>query len=145
MRCVFAVCRAALLLLSLLGGGSVVRAQTHAPATQESQWIDKGYVQWLERQSMLFQARQQAAMVSGNGIQWRHVYGDPQPRKAVEQASAWLLDYPGSVITRPGTSVFETWGDPELWQTLEKIGIDLLHTGPVKRAGSIRERRYTET
>jgi maltose alpha-D-glucosyltransferase/alpha-amylase len=63
----------------------------------------------------------------------------------VRQASVWLLDYPGSVIPRPKKSVIATWGNPELWETLERIGIDLLHTGPVKRAGSLAERRYKPT
>lgn len=49
------------------------------------------------------------------------------------------------MIPRQGQSVLATWGDAELWQTLEKIGVDLLHTGPVKRAGGVRERRYTPT
>lgn len=92
---------------------------------------------------MLFQARHQARSISGDGIQWRHAYGEPQPREAVKRASVWLLDYPGSVITRPGKSVIATWGEPELWRALEQIGIDLLHTGPVKEAGGIRDREHT--
>src|SRR6185503_3390618 len=105
----------------------------------------KADVAWLEERSMLHQADVAARGVSGKSVQWRHRYGDPQPREAVRHASVWLLDYPGSVIPRPGKSVIATWGEPELWQALEQIGIDLLHTGPVKRAGGIRERRQTPT
>jgi hypothetical protein len=89
---------------------------------------------------MLSQAQKQAASISGSGVQWRHPYGEPQPRAAVQQASVWLLDYPGSVIPRPGKSVIATWADTELWEALEEIGIELLHTGPIKRAGGIRGR-----
>jgi trehalose synthase len=103
------------------------------------------YVRWLEERSMLHQARDQARKISGQGVQWQHVYGEPQPREAVKVASVWLLDYPGSVITRPGKSVIATWGEPDLWQALQDIGIDLLHTGPVKQAGGIRGREYTPT
>jgi trehalose synthase len=116
-----------------------------APAISESQWADASYVRWLEERSMLFQAGEQARLVSGKGIQWRHAYGDPQPREAVKQASVWLLDYPGSVIPPSGKSVLAAWGDPKLWEMLERIGIDLLHTGPVKQAGGIRERKHTPT
>jgi hypothetical protein len=94
---------------------------------------------------MFFHASQEARSIFGSGAQWRHAYGEPQPREAVKQASVWLLDDPGSVIPRQGKSVIATWGDPQLWQTLERIGIDLLHTGPIKRAGGIRERTYTPT
>jgi maltose alpha-D-glucosyltransferase/alpha-amylase len=92
---------------------------------------------------MLRQARLQAALISGRGVQWRHPYGEPQPRQAVRRASVWLLDYGGSVIPRPGRSVIATWADPELWHALRRVGIDLLHTGPVNRGGGIRGRQYT--
>jgi len=115
-----------------------------APARlRPAQGVDPGYVRWLEERSMLHQARRQAARVSGSGVQWRHPYGRPQPRRVVRRASVWLLDYGGSVIARPGRSVVATWADPELWQALRRVGIDLLHTGPVNRAGGIRGRHYT--
>jgi hypothetical protein len=76
---------------------------------------EEDYLRWLEERSMLDQARRSARKVSGNSVQWRHAYGRPRPREAVRRASVWLLDYPGSVIPRPGQSVLATWGDPELW------------------------------
>src|SRR5947208_2531053 len=95
-------------------------------------------VRWLEERSMLRQAQEAAAGVSGSGEQWRHPYGTPQPLDAVRHASVWLLDYPGSVIPRPGQSVIATWADPALWDALRDLGIDLLHTGPVQRAGGVK-------
>ena len=92
---------------------------------------------WLEERSMLRQAREAAVAVSGRPEQWRHPYGTPQPREAVRHASVWLLDYPGSVITRPGRSVIATWADPALWDALRDLGVDLLHTGPVQRTAWI--------
>jgi trehalose synthase len=102
-------------------------------------------VAWLEERSMLRQAAEVSRGVSGSGVQWRHPYGSPQPRKAVQYASVWLLDYPGSVIPKPGQSVLATWGDPRLWDTLRALGIDLLHTGPLNRAGGVRGTEYTPT
>src|SRR5262249_19518412 len=72
-------------------------------------------------------------------------YGEPRPREAVKRASAWLLDYPGSVVTKPGRTVIATWGDPGLWDALREVGIDLLHTGPVNRAGGVERGRDTPT
>src|SRR4029450_1160214 len=115
------------------------------PATEQRQETARASIRWLEERSMLFQASGQAHLISGKGVQWRHAYGEPQPREAVKQASVWLLDYPGSVIARPGKSVIATWGDPQLWEALERIGIELLHTGPIKQAGGGEERRFTPT
>lgn len=83
--------------------------------------------------------------MSGRGEQWRHPYGKPQPAEAVRHASVWLLDYPGSVIPRAGRSVLATWADPIFWDTLRDLGIDLLHTGPVQRAGGVRGASFTPT
>jgi trehalose synthase len=134
--------RGALALALCCGFAATVTGQ---PATKERSAQETAYIRWLEERSMLFQAREQARAISGQGVQWQHPYGEPQPREAVKVASVWLLDYPGSVITRPGKSVLATWGEPELWQALEEIGIDLLHTGPIKHAGGIRGREYTPT
>jgi trehalose synthase len=104
-----------------------------------------GEIQFLEQRSMLFQVAEQAKKISGTGEAWRHHYGDPEPQEAVKAASVWLLHYPGSVITEPGKSVIATWGDPKLWDTLRDIGVDLLHTDPVERAGGIKDRQFTPT
>jgi maltose alpha-D-glucosyltransferase/alpha-amylase len=102
-------------------------------------------IRWLEEHSMLRQARDAAALVSGRPEQWRHPYGTPQPIEAVRHASVWLLDYPGSVITVKGRSVIATWAEPALWDTLRDMHIGLLHTGPVQRAGGVQGTEYTPT
>jgi maltose alpha-D-glucosyltransferase/alpha-amylase len=104
---------------------------------------DPAYVSWLEERSLLAQSRKQAAALSGRADQWRHRYGDPRPRAAVRRASVWLLDYSGSVIPTPGKSVVATWADPDRWHLLREVGIDLLHTGPVERAGGVAGREFT--
>src|SRR3954471_23809994 len=105
-----------------LAADGPARGQAGSPADE---------VRWLEERSMLRQARDAAALVSGRPEQWRHPYGTPQPREAVRHAPVWLLDYPGSVITSKGRSVIGTWADVALWDMLRELHIDLLHTGPV--------------
>jgi trehalose synthase len=104
---------------------------------------DPNYVNFLETRSMLFQSNLEALNISGNGIQWRYQYGTPEPKQAVRTASVWLLYYPGSVITKPGESVIGTWGDQQFWDALSSVGIQLLHTNPIKRAGGITGQNYT--
>jgi trehalose synthase len=102
-------------------------------------------LRWLEERSMLFQARAQSARVSGQGGQWQHRYGEPQPVEAIRSASVWLLHYPGSVVVRPGETVIGSWADPRLWEALHQVGVELLHTCPVKRSGGLNGRSYTPT
>lgn len=119
------------------------RGQASTKELEQRQPPAAAYVRWLEERSILYQAAQQARKVSGQGVQWQHRYGEPQPREILKKASVWLLDWPGAVITRPGTSVLATWADPQRWATFEKIGIQLLHIGPVNRAGGIVRQEYT--
>jgi trehalose synthase len=119
--------------------------KSETSSAAERIWSSPEYINWLEKRSMLDQARRLTPKVSGQGMQWRHEYGSPQPRAVVQKAPVWVLGYPGSVITRPGESVIAAWGDPTLWKAFGDIGIVLLHTGPVKRAGGVIRKEYTPT
>jgi trehalose synthase len=103
------------------------------------------YIQFLEQNSMLFQAAQEASLISGEGVQWRHTYGYPQPKEVVKTASTWLLYYPASLITPPNQSVLGTWALPLFWDTLQNVGIQALHTNPMERSGGIVGTTYTTT
>jgi trehalose synthase len=113
--------------------------------TSWSQAPSADYVNFLEQNSMLFQADQEADNISGMGVQWRADYGQPKPLQLVQQASVWLLYYPGSVIAKPGASVIGTWADPQFWSSAHDVGVQLLHTDPVERAGGLNGRTFTPT
>ena len=95
------------------------------------------YVQWLTEQSMLTDAYEFAKQFSGQGSMWQNPYANPDPRAAIEKASVWFTAYPISMITKRGASFLGTLGDDDLWAAFESIGIDGLHTGPLKLAGGI--------
>lgn len=143
----------AVILLSLVWAAALLKGQENgapgSPAVlREARHEDTprdqaNYIQWLEERSMLHQAGEATSSLSPNGFEWRRPFAEPRPRKVVGESSVWILAYPGSVITRPGESVIAAWADPKLWDAFRELGIDLLHTGPVHRAGGIRERRYT--
>ena len=101
------------------------------------------YIQWLAQRSMLRQAQAVAQKYSGNAAQWQHPYGEPQPRAAVARASVWFTAYPASTITPPGSSVLATLADERLWRCFQAIGIQGIHTGPMKRSGGVSGRTYT--
>ena len=55
----------------------------------------------------------------------------------------WFTAYPISFITRSGESFLAALGDEALWKAFATIGIEAVHTGPVKRAGGIAGWQYT--
>jgi len=96
------------------------------------------YTHWLERESMLYQANKTARKYSAKGSMWQHPFANPRPHKAIQMASVWFTSYGFSVTTKDNQSILASLGDDELWQTFNLIGIDAIHTGPVKLAGGIK-------
>ncbi len=103
------------------------------------------HISWLLDHAMLEAVRPIAARYSGQGAQWRYPYAEAGPRAASATASVWFTAYPGAIITRAGESVLATLGDPALWRTLADIGIQAIHTGPMKQAGGLRGTEFTPT
>ena len=109
-----------------------------AERTGKPRGDNSAYVGWLVERSMLEDAKRFATQFSGQGSMWQNPYANPDPRAAIQKSSVWFTAYPISMITKPGTSFLGTLGDEDLWAAFEAIGIDGLHTGPVKRAGGLR-------
>ncbi len=115
----------------LRGAGSRLTDPRAADGTNPS------YVQWLVGQSMLSDADVLSRQLSGQPAMWRNPYARPDARRAIGTASVWFTAYPISLVTRPGESFLGALGDDALWDAFERIGIDGVHTGPVKRAGGL--------
>ena len=101
------------------------------------------YVSWLLSQSMLSDANEISQQFSGQGSMWQNPFANPDPRAAVTAASVWFTAYPLSLITRPEESFLTAMADEEMWKAFAEIGIEGIHTGPVKRAGGISGWEYT--
>lgn len=101
------------------------------------------YIEWLERQSMLRDATRLARQLAGDHLMWANAFAKPDPRAALEQASVWFTAYPLSHIVARGASFLAALGDEDLWDAFEQIGIDAVHTGPVKLAGGISGWEHT--
>ena len=130
---------------ALIAGGAVAQNAPIREGEPSSASPDAAYIRWLDEHSMLRQAEGLATQYSGHADQWRHPYALPQPRAASSRASVWFTAYPASTISTPGASVLKTLADARLWQAFEAIGIQGLHTGPMKRAGGITGREFTPT
>jgi trehalose synthase len=109
----------------------------------ESANEDEDYVRWLQQESMLADASTIAGQFSGIGGVWQSPFANPNPTAAMGKSSVWFTAYPISMITKPGHSFLRTLGDEELWRAFEAIGINAVHTGPLKRAGGVFGREVT--
>ena len=137
-------CLAALLYTASSAFGAGPPQPAESPAGQPASADATDYIHWLEERSMLHQAQVLAPRYSGNAVQWQHSYGKPQPRAAVSRASVWFTAYPASTIAAaPGVSVLATLADERLWRSFQTIGIQGIHTGPMKRSGGVRDLAYT--
>lgn len=93
---------------------------------------------------MLQHAQAVSRRYSGNSAQWQHAYGEPEPRAAVSRASVWFTAYPAATIgDAAGASALATLADERLWRAFQAIGIQGIHTGPMKLSGGIRGYAYT--
>jgi len=113
--------------------------------TARAATLEQAALAWLLDHAMLAYATKAARTYAGQGRMWRHPYAEAQPRAAAARASVWFTAYPPAIITRPGESVLQTLGDPALWQTFQQIGIQGLHTGPMKQAGGVTGQTFTPT
>lgn len=111
--------------------------ETIAPPPFESDGRNAAYVGWLVEQSMLKDATVLARQLAGHASMFSNPYAQPDPRAAADKAQVWFTAYPLALVTRPGESFLSALGSDELWSAFEKIGIDAVHTGPVKLAGGI--------
>ena len=102
-------------------------------------------VSWLLERAMLAAVQPLAARVSGQRAQWQRPYAAAEPRAALDIASVWFTAYPSAIIARDGDSPLAVLGDPALWAALAEIGIQAIHTGPMKQAGGLSGKQFTPT
>ena len=107
--------------------------------------FDSDYLDWLIERSMLRHARRLAKNYVGQGRFWNNPFAVARPRAASALASVWFTAYPAAIIAGEGQSVLAALGGDELWRCLTEIGVQGIHTGPMKLAGSIRGREYFPT
>lgn len=104
---------------------------------------DNDELLWLLDHAMLAQGAAISRTFAGVGAMWQRPYAATQPRAAAALASVWFAAYPAAIITRPDESVLHTLGEPALWQAFAEVGIQAVHTGPMKRAGGVSGRAFT--
>jgi len=114
-------------------GGAAPDPAVRGEATADN----PAYLDWLVGESMLEDAIHTGRQLSGTASMWQNPFGTPDPRAAVRTAAVWFTAYPAALINAPGSSFVATLGDAELWKAFSAIGIQAVHTGPVKVSGGL--------
>lgn len=79
---------------------------------------------------------------AGQSAQWSHAYGSSRPDDFLAQNSVWMAAYPDSLVGQPGTKALDVLGSPELHRLLSDVGVNAVHTGPMKLSGSVSGMEY---
>jgi trehalose synthase len=99
-------------------------------------------IEWLKSRSMLLGHDSLVQSYAGQSGQWQHAFGRSRPMDFLDQKSVWFAAYPDSLVGKPGAKALDILASPELHELLSDIGVEAVHTGPMKRSGSITGTEY---
>jgi trehalose synthase len=99
-------------------------------------------IEWLRKRSMLLRHDSVANAFSGQSAQWKNAFGRSRPQDCLDRSSVWFAAYPDSLVGSPGENALDILGSPKLHQRLSEIGVEAIHTGPMKLSGSVTGTEY---
>jgi trehalose synthase len=98
---------------------------------------DPGYLQYLERNSMLTKSSEMAKVVSGSELAWRPPAGQGTPDELLGFADIWLAVNPLTILTSSRSSTFAQLANPNLWPVLREASIRGLYVAPIQGSGAL--------
>jgi hypothetical protein len=98
---------------------------------------DPGYIQYLERLSMLGSQTELARVVSGSQLAWLKNAGEPFLDPLLALADTWLYINPLTMLPKAKKSVFTTISSPQYWQLFGKARIGGLYFSPSSGSGAL--------
>ncbi|MBG3877491.1 hypothetical protein FVW20_10785, partial [Desulfovibrio oxamicus] len=98
---------------------------------------DPGYMQWLEKQSLLGTGTELSRVVSGSQLGWRSPSLPPDPDNLLRAADTWLLVHPMALIADGTPSAFAILAQPRAQELLRRTGARGLYVTPSGGAGAI--------
>lgn len=98
---------------------------------------EPGYVQWLERKSMLAKTGDLSRLVTASPLQWRLPSLPPAPQALFAHADTWLAVHPLTLSPGPKEGAFAHLSDSGFWEALQKNHIRGLYLAPAASGGAI--------
>lgn len=125
----------------LLAGCGSPAARTGASGGPESPTTvsraDPGFLQWLERQSLLGGAPEAAVVVSGSEIGWRAPGNPPSPALLLDEADMWLEVEPRLLLTGGKRSSLAELAEPPVFNALRASGMTGIYLSSTAEAGAV--------
>lgn len=125
------------LLLSGCGGSPAGQKSPPAPLGPSVTRADPGYMQWLEKQSLLGARAERSRVVSGSRLGWRSPTPPADPNTLPHAADTWLLVHPMALIADGTPSAFAILAQPRVRELLRRAGVRGLYISPIGGAGAI--------
>lgn len=104
---------------------------------------DPGYLQYLERNSMLTRSSEMAKVVSGSELAWHAPGSAGTPDELLSFADIWLAVHPLTILTSHRSSTFGQLNDPAIWPVLREVGVKGLYMSPVQGSGALWAKNRT--
>ena len=98
---------------------------------------DPGYVQYLERLSMLGSHTELARIVSGSQLAWLRPADAPYPDPLLGLADTWLSISPLSLLPETKRSAFASMATPRYWQIYNRARIGGVYLAPASGSGGL--------
>lgn len=98
---------------------------------------DPGYLQQLERYSMLAQSREMAQVVSGSELAWRSSGSSGAAGDMLGFADTWLFINPMTLLTSSRSTAFMQLSESAVWPIFREAGIKGLYMAPVQGGGAL--------
>ena len=98
---------------------------------------DPAYLQYLERQSMLFKSSEMAKVVSGSELAWRTSASTDTPDAMLNYADNWLSVHPMTLLTSSRNSALAQLNDTSTWPVLRELGVRGVYVAPMQGSGAI--------
>ncbi len=96
-----------------------------------------GYVQQLERRSMLRIAAENARIVSGSEIPWRNAGSSTEPDELLRYADTWLKVNPTTMLAGTRRTVFDHLSDTTIATIMREVSARGVYVAPARGAGSL--------
>lgn len=134
-----------LLLLALCGlsacspghGKKNIEESDNSPKFGPLSRADPGYIQYLEKLSMLGQSVDMARIVSGSNLSWRSPASPPDPDGMLRLADAWISVHPYTLLVEGNKGAFSELSNPKLWSVMNSMGARGLYVAPTSIAGAV--------
>ncbi|HEU6438084.1 MAG TPA: hypothetical protein VE028_11590 [Nitratidesulfovibrio sp.] len=125
------------LLLSGCGSPPAKQKSLLLPQGPSVTRADPGYMQWLEKQSLLGAGAELSRVVSGSQLGWRSPTLPPDPDNLLRTADTWLLVHPMALIADGTPSAFAILAQPRVQELIRRAGARGLYVAPSGGAGAI--------